>query len=127
MRTAIALGITVITLVAPSGAAHAQEVPDALAVEWKGKKPCERLFEDDKIRVLRCTFEPTEAHVRHRHPPSLVYALNGGKVRVEDAQGIRERELKTDAFAISDKPVAWHEVTNIGDTTLRYLVVEMKY
>jgi quercetin dioxygenase-like cupin family protein len=107
--------------------AKANDTPDALSVEWQGKKPCEKLFEDDKIRVLRCTFAPTEVHVRHRHPPNLVYTLSGGKIRTENAQGTREAESKTDNFRIDSTSIAWHEVTNIGDTTLRYLLVEMKY
>ena len=46
-------------LVAPIPA-QADDVPDALSVEWKGKRPCEKLFEDAQIRVLRCTFPPGE-------------------------------------------------------------------
>jgi quercetin dioxygenase-like cupin family protein len=125
MRTALALGITLAAAIASTGT-YAQDVPDALAVEWNGKKPCEKLFEDDKIRVLRCTFGPAEVHVRHRHPPNLVYTLSGGKVRVEDGRGIREAESKTGNLSINDKPTV-HEVANIGDTTLQYLLVEMKY
>ena len=28
-----------------------ENVPDALSVEWQGQKPCEKLFEDDQIRM----------------------------------------------------------------------------
>ena len=28
-------------------------MPDALSVEWQGKKPCEKLFDDAQVRVLR--------------------------------------------------------------------------
>src|SRR4030081_3269146 len=97
MRATRLLGGALVALVVLSPAC-AQEVPDALTVEWKGKKPCEKLFEDDKIRVLRCTFGPTKAHVRHGHPPKLAYTLSGGKVRVEDARGLREAEPKTGNF-----------------------------
>ena len=37
-------------------AARADDVPDALSVEWQGKKPCEKLFDDEHVRVARCTF-----------------------------------------------------------------------
>jgi hypothetical protein len=30
------------------------------------------------------------------------------------------------AYALN-KPVPWHEVANTGDTTARFLVIEMKY
>ena len=30
--------------------AKADDVPDALSVEWQGKKPCEKLFDDEHVR-----------------------------------------------------------------------------
>jgi hypothetical protein len=39
------------------------DVPDALSVEWQGKKPCEKLFEDAQVRVARCTFPPGTVHL----------------------------------------------------------------
>ena len=104
MQVAIILSCVVVGVLAPYPA-NANDIPDAFSVEWQGKKPCESLFEDDKIRVLRCTFEPTGVHVRRHHPANLVYTLSGGKVRAQDAQGTRERESKTDAFSIN-KPIA---------------------
>jgi hypothetical protein len=44
------------TLVLP--AHRSSRLPDALSVEWQGKKPSEKLYEDDQIRILRCTFPP---------------------------------------------------------------------
>jgi quercetin dioxygenase-like cupin family protein len=107
--------------------ASAQDVPDALSVEWEGKKPCEKLYEDDQIRILRCTFPPGSKHVRHQHPANFGYMLSGGKVVVENENGVQpEQELATDVTVLG-APVPWHEVTNSGDTTERFLVVEMKY
>ena len=45
---------------------------------------------------------------------------------MQNASRTRQAELATDAYVLS-KPVPWHEVTNTGHTTLRFLVVEMKY
>ena len=53
-------------------------------------------------------------------------ALGEGKFQVESASGIRDAELATDAYVLN-KPVHWHEVTNTGDTTERFVVIEMKY
>jgi len=39
----------------------AADLPDALTAGWKGQKTCEKLFEDDKVRVVRCTFPPVWA------------------------------------------------------------------
>jgi len=107
--------------------ANAQDEPDALSVEWQGKKPCEKLHEDDQIRVLRCTFPPGAKHVRHQHPANFVYVLSGGIVQAENASSTQPpQELATDVNYLSP-PVPWHEVTNVGQTTARFLVVEMKH
>jgi quercetin dioxygenase-like cupin family protein len=126
MRFAVILACAAFGTFTLSSHAKAENVPDALSVTWHGKHPCEKLFEDDKIRVLRCTFKPTWVHVKHKHPANLVYTLSGGKVKTEDADGVRHAIAKTGAFAIN-KPIAWHQVTSTGRTTLRYLVVELKY
>ena len=109
-----------------SSPALCAEVPDALAVEWQGKHPCERLYEDSQIRVARCTFPPGTTHLRHTHPGYLTYSLSGGKGVITDAAGVREVALPTGVLSPS-KPLAWHEFKNIGDTTISYLVIEKKY
>ena len=55
--------------------AKADDVPDALSVEWQGKKPCEKLFDDENVRVVRCTFAPGAVHVCHSHPGYLTLQL----------------------------------------------------
>lgn len=103
----------------------AEELPDPLAAGWQGKPVCERLFEDDKQRVLRCSFAPGVGHERHYHAPHFGYALSGGRMRLTDDSGIREAQLGTDSSFSSDG-TAWHEVLNIGDTTVTYLIIEAK-
>ena len=105
---------------------RSEDVPDALSVEWQGQHPCEKLYEDAEIRALRCTFAPGAVHVRHSHPGHLVYTISGGKAKVQDDKGTREGQPKTGGFT-SNIPTPWHEVTNIGDTTLSFLVIEKKY
>ena len=102
------------------------EEPDALAVEWQGKKPCEKLHEDEQIRILRCTFLPGAKHLRHQHPSTFVYTLSGGKLERVNETGTSQGEAVTDTF-VMNAPISWHEVTNVGDTTMRFVVVEMKY
>ena len=116
-----ALGLFVSTSTAMS-----DDVPDALAVEWQGQHPCEKLYEDAEIRAMRCTLQPGAAHVRHSHPGNLVYTISGGKAKVQDDKGTREGQPKTGGFS-NNSPNPWHEVTNIGDTTLSFFVVEKKY
>lgn len=52
--------------------------------------------------------------------------LSGGKGQIQDEKGTRQVEVRADTYTNSE-PLAWHELTNTGDTTLRYLVVERKY
>jgi quercetin dioxygenase-like cupin family protein len=110
----------------PLAAARSDNAPDALSVEWQGQKPCEKLFEDAQIRIARCTFPPGSKHVRHSHPGYSSYVLSGGKALIQDEKGTRQVEPRTDAF-LNSPPTPWHELTNTGDTTLRYLVIERKY
>ncbi len=100
-------------------------LPDPLAAGWKGAPVCERLHEDLKQRILRCTFEPGIGHERHFHAPNFGYAISGGRMRITDESGVREVDLPTGSSFTSDG-VLWHEVLNIGSTTVVYLIVEAK-
>ena len=104
--------------------AKADDVPDALSVEWQGK--CEKLFDDEHIRVVRCTFPPGAVHVCHSHPGYLSYVVNEGQGQVQDEKGIRKMDLVAGAL-LSAPPTPWHEVANVGNTTLQFVVVEKKY
>ena len=102
---------------------YAESLPDPLQAGWRGVPVCELLREDDAIRVLRCSFAPGVGHERHFHAPHFGYALSGGRMRLTDASGVREAELQTGSSFNSDG-TEWHEVLNIGDTTVTYLIVE---
>jgi quercetin dioxygenase-like cupin family protein len=112
-------------LIAPLPA-MADDVPDALAVEWQGHKPCEKLFEDSQVRVARCILPPGAAHVCHSHPSYVFYVLSGGKGEVQDDKGTRKVELAA-GTVVESPPVPWHDFANIGETTLDFLIVEKKY
>jgi hypothetical protein len=100
-------------------------LPDPLQAGWQGKPVCEHLFENDRQRALRCTFPPGVGHERHFHRPHFGYALSGGLMRLTDENGVREVKLPADSSYNSDG-VAWHEVLNVGETTVVYLIVEAK-
>ena len=117
---------SVVTLVATLSVAQAADVPDALSVEWQGKPPCEKLFEDAQVRVARCTFPPGAMHVCHSHPSYLSYVVSGGQAQIQDEKGVRKVNVVAGALA-DVPPTPWHELTNVGDTTLQFVVVEKKY
>lgn len=100
-------------------------LPDPLLAGWEGQATCEKLYEDDINRVLRCTFPPGVGHERHFHLPHFSYALAGGRMRLIDANGVREVDLEAGSSYYSEG-VVWHEVLNVGDTTVQYLISEQK-
>jgi hypothetical protein len=59
-------------------------------------------------------------------PGYLSYVLSSGKSRIEDAEGTRELEAGMGSYT-NNPPLPWRELTNVGDTTLSYLVIERKY
>jgi len=93
-------------------------LPDPLAAGWKGASVCERLNDDSEHRILRCTFNPGVGHERHYHDPHFGYAIEGGRMRITDENGVRS--------VYTSAGVVWHEVLNIGDKTVVYLIVEPK-
>ena len=114
----------ILACVAPLAAyAGEPELPDPLQAGWQGEPVCEKLHEDVDHRILRCTFAPGVGHERHFHRKHFGYAISGGRVRIVDASGTRELSLDTGSSYSSDG-VAWHEIENIGDTTIVYLIVE---
>ncbi len=117
--------VALVLSLAASQTAPPTALPDPLAAGWKGKPVCEKLLDDDERRVLRCTFPPGGGHDRHFHRPHFGYAISGGRMRITEPKGVREATLAAGSVFTSSG-VEWHEVLNIGDTTVQYLIVEAK-
>lgn len=100
-------------------------LPDPYEAGWKGEKVCEILEDNDRIRVLRCTFPPGVGHEKHEHQPHFGYTLIGGKFKIEDAKGVREVNIPN-GYSFSNPEGSIHQVQNIGDSTSVYLIVEYK-
>ncbi len=113
------------TLLIVGACAVKSPLPDPLVAGWNGEPVCEKLHEDSNNRILRCTFPPAVGHERHFHDRHFGYAIAGGRVKITDASGSREVDLVTGSSYTSDG-VAWHEVVNIGDSTIVYLIIEPK-
>lgn len=123
MRRAIFTTLGLFVVNTYSAASH--DLPDPLTAGWNGQAVCEKLQEDETQRILRCTFKPGVGHERHFHAPHFGYALSGGKMRITDESQTREVDLTTGSSYISSG-VKWHQVLNIGDTDVQYLIVERK-
>ena len=98
-------------------------LPSALEAGWEGEKVCELRHQSETHRVLRCTFPPGVGHEKHYHPAHYGFALSGGTMRLTDSRGTRTAELATGSD-YSSEGTEWHEVVNVGETTVTYLIVE---
>ena len=123
-RTAPLWG-SVVSLAVVVALAAQSDLPDPLQAGWNGSPVCERLHEDSEQRVLRCSFAPGTGHERHFHSRHFGYAISGGRMRITDASGTREVDLATGS-SFTSTGIDWHEVQNIGETTVVYLIVEPK-
>ncbi|MEQ9662873.1 MAG: cupin domain-containing protein [Parasphingopyxis sp.] len=128
MKSSHALSLACLCLAAPLTAQPVTEDGDlstAFAAGWQGEDVCEQLFENDEMRVGRCTFPPGIGHERHFHPPHWGYILQGSTMEITDAEGSEIREMTVGASWWSDG-IAWHEAVNVGDETGVYLIIEPK-
>jgi len=102
---------------------RSQDLPDPIEAGWQGQPVCELLQANADIRIFRCVFPPGVGHERHFHAGHFGYALSGGTMRITDASGTREARL-TAGSHFSSEGIEWHEVLNIGDTEVSYLMIE---
>ena len=82
-------------------------------------------LENSRVRVLDAALKPGEKENLHSHPSCVVYVIEGGKIRNHLADGkVTEAEYKPGDVFFRDPLTHWAE--NIGSTTLRLVVVELK-
>lgn len=100
-------------------------LPDPLEAGWNNEAVCEVVDDNDKVRVLRCTFAPGIGHEKHYHNPHFGYTLAGSRFRIKDTTGTREVNVPT-GYSFSKDETSVHEVLNIGDSTAVFLIIEYK-
>lgn len=98
---------------------------DPLEAGWRGESVCEALHDDQRHRILRCTFPPGVGHERHYHDRHFGYTVSGARMRITDASGTREVEVPTGS-SFTSNGIEWHEVINVGDSTGVFLIIEPK-
>jgi quercetin dioxygenase-like cupin family protein len=100
----------------------AQEAMDAMQV---ASNVYERLLENDRVRMLKVTFKPGDKAAMHHHPDHAVYVVKGGKLHFSYPSGNPESmELESGKAIFLDAQT--HEATNVGDTEIELVVVEIK-
>jgi len=100
-------------------------LPDPLKAGWDGKSVCKLVEENEKLRILKCTFPSGVGHERHYHKPHFGYTIAGSKFRITDTTGSKEVQVLTGSNFYSNG-TKWHEVLNIGDSTAVFLIMEPK-
>jgi len=84
-----------------------------------------RRLENDRVRVLEAVLKPGDKEKTHSHPAYVIYVIEGGKVRNHAVDGtVSEGEFRTGEVVYRDPLTHWAE--NIGDTTIRLVLVELK-
>lgn len=118
--SALTLAATLSTFAAAAPAAA--PAPDPVAVN---AKYIQVKIDNPRVRVFESDLKPGDKEARHGHPATVVYVIAGGKIRNHFDDGtVKEVEYKTGDTVYRDPLVHWAE--NIGDTTLRVLIVELK-
>jgi quercetin dioxygenase-like cupin family protein len=82
-------------------------------------------LENSRVRVLEATLRPGVKEQMHSHPAYVIYVIAGGKVRSHGADGsVTETVFRTGDVIYRDPLTHWAE--NIGKTTIRLELVELK-
>jgi quercetin dioxygenase-like cupin family protein len=82
-------------------------------------------LENPRVRVLEASLEPGVKEKMHSHPAYVIYVIAGGKVRNHGADGaVTETEFRTGDVIYREPITHWAE--NIGNTTIRLELVELK-
>lgn len=84
------------------------------------------LLENEYVRVLAYTLKPGEKDITHTHPAKSSYVVSGGKIKVhlENGETILVDEVAETASWMGY--VGKHYVENIGSTTIKIIITEVK-
>ena len=83
------------------------------------------LFENDRVRLLEVRMQPGDESAMHSHPDYLVYALEGGTVKLTAAGG-DSADVEINAGDTMWREAEDHSALNTGSTELVALFVELK-
>lgn len=83
-----------------------------------------KLTDTLNIRMLTATYKPGDSSIMHAHPDFALYVLDGGTAELTAENGRKQTiEFKKDMAVIL--PGETHSAKNIGNTTLKLVVVEV--
>jgi quercetin dioxygenase-like cupin family protein len=82
-------------------------------------------LDNDRVRVMEATLKPGAKEQPHSHPATIVYVLAGGKARSHPAKGPATDVTYETGQTLYREPLT-HWAENIGTTTIRLVIVELK-
>jgi quercetin dioxygenase-like cupin family protein len=82
-------------------------------------------LDNPRVRVLEATLKPGAKEQMHSHPPYVIYVIAGGKVRNHADDGkVTDAVFRAGDVIYRESITHWAE--NIGKTTIRLVLVELK-
>ena len=82
-------------------------------------------LENERVRVLEAVLQPGDKEQLHSHPAYVFYVIEGGKMRNHAVDGkVTDSDLKAGQVFYRDPLTHWAE--NVGTTTVRVVLVELK-
>jgi len=82
-------------------------------------------LENEHVRVFEAVLKPGDKEAMHSHPRTVVYVIEGGKMRNHPEHGEVTESVLTAGQTMYREPIT-HWAENIGTTTMRLVVVELK-
>jgi len=82
-------------------------------------------MENARVRVLEAVLQPGDKEQLHSHPAYVIYVIAGGKTRNHTADGNATDTEFVAGDVIYREPLT-HWAENIGSTTIRLILVELK-
>ena len=83
------------------------------------------LLDNDKVRVMQVVFPPGAIAAWHSHPDHVIYSSTSGKIEITE-KGKPATIVDIKAGTAMFMPAVTHMGKNIGTTTLRLVVTELK-
>lgn len=83
------------------------------------------LLDNETVRVIAIQFAPGETAAWHQHPNHVIYALTDGKLEITD-KGKPPANVDIKAGTAIYMPAVTHMAKNIGTTTVKLVVTELK-
>ena len=82
------------------------------------------LNENERVRVLEVVFKPGDIGKMHHHPEHVVYVLKGGRLRLTSEGKTQDMDLSAGSVVFLKEQN--HEATNVGNSVIDLVVVELK-